>query len=155
MHKLGLGLALALVFGASGSTARADGVTTLEQAWPTLPADRAPSLEQQITDRLTDLGNRFGNRIDALSHDFVALRVDGRGQRAQLRVGGGNPRYLSFEVDSDWHFTDGQAHVKARVNLAIAGHAIDLKLPDMDVIPDNYRGQQLVQVNVPVFDRRF
>jgi hypothetical protein len=127
----------------------------LENRWPELPADHNLSLEDQITDHLTELGNMLGNHMTVLSDNMMALHVDGRHNRARLRVGGGNPRYLDFKVDSDWLFADGKARVKARLELGLAGHEMELKLPDMDLSHDNYHGQDLVQVNVSVLERKF
>src|SRR5262249_17321223 len=75
--------------------------------------------------------------------------------RCRLLVGGGNAHYLTFKLDSDWLFADGKAHVSAKLQLGLAGHELALKLPEMDVIPDTYHGQDLVQVNVSVLARHF
>jgi hypothetical protein len=127
----------------------------VDRYWPELPADHSLSLEDQITDHLSELGNMIGGHMTVLSDNMMALHVDGRRNRARLRVGGGNPHYLTFKVDSDWLFADGKARVKARVELGLMGHEMELKLPDMDVTHDNYHGQDLVQVNVSMFERRF
>jgi hypothetical protein len=129
--------------------------TPFTHRWPELPADPNLSLEDQITDHLSELGNMIGGHMNLLSDHLLAVSVDGRHNRAHLLLGGGNAHYLTFKVDSDWLFSDGKAHVKARLELGVAGHQVELRLPDMDVIPDNYHGQDLVQVNVSVLERRF
>ena len=72
-----------------------------------------------------------------------------------MRIGGGNVHYLQFRVDSDWHFAEGKARVAARVQLALAGHELDVQLPAMDLSTDNYHGEPMVQVNVPLLERHF
>jgi hypothetical protein len=148
-----IGVAFGVMVAAT-SVAAAEG-ESIERLWPALPADHSLSLEDQITDHLTELGNMLGGHLDLLSHDMMGLRVDGRANRARLRLGGGNPRYLTFRFDSNWQFGDGKARVKARLELGLAGHLVQLQLPDMDVIPDSYRGERLVQVNVPFLERKF
>jgi hypothetical protein len=150
MGRLGLGLAMVLLVPAT--SARAD--DQLEHLWPTLPADHALSLEDQITDHLTDIGNTICGHLDLLSHDVIGLHVNGRANRARLRVGGGNERYF-LRIDSDWLFADGKARIDAKVDLALAGHSLELKLPAMDLSQDSYHGTQLVQINVPLLERTF
>ncbi len=150
------GLVCGLVL-ASSAVAHADDGTlmAMERRWPTLPAEHSISFEDQLADHLSDLGNKMGNDLDLLSHDMVRLHVDGRGQRARIGLGGGNPHYLTFKLDSDWHFTDGKAHVRTKLQLAVRDHEMDLELPDMDVSTDSYHGQQMVQVNITLLQRRF
>ncbi len=147
------GIALALVLAAT--PAFADEAAPMEHMWPALPAYHGLSLEDQITDHLSELGNVVGHQLDQLSHDMIGLHVDGRGQRARLRLGTGTGHYLTFRFDSDWHFAEGKARVNARVHLGLAGHVIDFKLPAMDVSTDSYHGESLVQVNVPLLEKHF
>jgi hypothetical protein len=127
----------------------------MDQRWPAPPADRLPKVEDVMLDHVSDYGNDVGTKLDALSHDVIGLHFDARGQRANLHFGGGNTRYVSFRIDSNWLFTDGKAKVSARVELALAGHEVDLKLPEMDVSEDSYRGEQMMTVNVPLLEKRF
>ena len=151
-------LAIALIVATSGlavaDVAISDSIN-VDHRWPGLPDSRELSLEDQITDHLTELGNLVGSHIDFVSHEMIGLRVNGRANRARLRLGGGDVRYLSFRIDSDWLFGDGKARVNAHLELGLHGHTLDLRLPAMDVIPDSYHGQQLVQINVPLLERRF
>src|SRR5258708_4433476 len=128
---------------------------TFDHRWKALPDDHSLSLEDQITDHLTELGNMIGGPTKVLSDHLLPLRVDGRHNRAHLLLGGGDAHYLTFKIDSDWLFSDGKAHVDAHIELGLAGHNVELQLPNMEVIPDNYHGQDLVQVNVSVLERRF
>ena len=127
----------------------------LDKHWPDVPPDHQLSLEDQITDHLSEIGNQIGAHMNVLSDDLMALKVDGRHNRARLRIGGGDAHFLNFKIDSDWLFADGKAHVKARLDLGVAGHQVKLELPDMDLSHDNWHGQDLVQVNVSVLERRF
>jgi hypothetical protein len=128
---------------------------TLDNRWPGVPAWHGLKLEDQIVDRLSEISNRATDRVDVLCHDMIGLHVDARSQRARLHVGGGDSHYLSLRVDSDWHFVDGKARVQARLQLALAGHVMDVHLPDFDLSTDSYHGTQMVDVNVPLIERRF
>jgi hypothetical protein len=150
-----MGVALAVVLGWAIPAAHADDAAPMEHMWPAMPSAHMLSLEDQITDHLSAIGNLLGDHIDFLSHDFIGLHVDGRGQRARLRVGAGNAHYLTFRFDSDWHFADGKARVNARVHLGLAGHEIDMKLPAMDLTTDSYHGESMVTVNIPVLEKHF
>jgi hypothetical protein len=146
------GITIAIVLGCS-SLAVAD--DELNKRWPSVPTDHSLKVEDVMVDNLSELGNVLGRHMDKLSHTLIGLEVDGRGQRARLRVGGGNSHYLSFRIDSDWLFSDGKARINAKVDLALAGHEFEFKLPAMDLSEDSYHGVQLVQVNVPLLERRF
>lgn len=148
------GVLLALVLPvALVSIAHAD--DRLDKLWPSLPADHAKPLEDVVVDNLSDLGNHFGDRLDTLSHDLIGLRIDGRGQRAHLRLGTGTGHYLSFKLDSDWLFSDDKARVNATVELGIGTHELELKLPPMDLTEQSYHGVDLVEVNIPLLERHF
>jgi hypothetical protein len=141
----------------NASSINVDNVDMVEMThrWPSLPQDTGLSLEDQITDHLSELGNLVGSHMTFLSHDMFGLHIYGRQNRARLRVGGGDARYLEFRLDSDWLFADGKARIHAKVDLGIAGHMLHVELPDMDLSEDSYHGTQLVQVNVPLLERRF
>jgi hypothetical protein len=128
---------------------------TLDQRWPCVPAAGGLSVEDVMTDHLTELGNAIGGHLDRLSHDLIGLSVDGRGHRARVRVGGGDPHYLTLRVDSDWLFADGKAEVHAKVELAVAGHEVQLALPALQVAPDPVYGAQAMQVSLPLLAHRF
>lgn len=129
--------------------------TTADRIWPGLPAWHGLTMDQRITDHLTDLGNLLGHHLDLLTDDVVALKVDGRANRAWLRVGAGDTRYLSLHVATDWHFVNNVAEVYAKLQLGLAGHELDLALPEVQVSGDNYHGQQLVVIDVPLLQRHF
>src|SRR5438105_14324156 len=97
----GRGLALALVLGSS-PVVLADDTVTMDHQWPAVPADRSLSMEDQITEHLSELGNLVGSHIDLLSHDMIGLHVNARENRARLRLGGGDIHYLTFRIDSAW-----------------------------------------------------
>lgn len=140
---------------ATTSFASAEEHTLYDRLWPSIPSDKGLSLEDQITDRLTELGNLFGSHVDTLSKDLLALSVDGRRQRAKVRVGGGGERYLMFKIGGDVHFTDGLARVTARVDLGVAGRQLHLELPEFEVVPADYRGNYGVEVRLPLLRRTF
>lgn len=138
---------------APGLLAHLDDPDLLERRWPTLPTDHAESEEDVITDHLSELGNRLANQMTFMSDSMIGLRVDGRGQRARLRLGTGTGHYLAFKIDSDWLFSDGKARINARVQLGLAGHEVALQLPAMEMEPTSYHGDDGVMLKLPLFER--
>ena len=155
LHTVLGGLAAVLAAGfARPDPVAADPAVLLASRWPSLPEDHSLSLEDQITDRLTQLGNELGRHLDLLSHDMFQLRVDGRRRRAHLRIGGGNET-VALAVDGDIQFDDANAHVQCRLDLALHGHAVSLELPPFEMSPASYRGDHGVELRLPLFVQRF
>ncbi len=140
---------------ASTPAASADTTALLASRWPSVPDGHALSLEDQITDRLTEIGNAVGHHLDLLSHDMFQLRVDARLRRAHLRIGGGDSEGLALRLDGDIQFDDLNAHVCARLDVALRGHAVSLELPAFEMSPVSYRGDHGVELRVPLFVQRF
>jgi hypothetical protein len=145
---------LAMLAGAT-RLAAAEPVVLLADRWPGVPDGHGLSLEDQITDRLTQLGNELGRHLDLLSHDMFQLTVDGRKRHAHVRVGGGSVGMLAVQVDGDIQFDDINAHVHARIDLGFHGHAMHFELPDFEMSPAEYRGDYGVEVRLPLFVRKF
>lgn len=145
---------LGVVLASSGS-ADADPGVLLASRWPSVPEGHGLSLEDQITERLTQLGNELGRHLDLLSHDMFQLSVDGRRRRAHVRLDCGNSELLAFRVDGDIQFEDINAHIHTRIDLALHGHAVSLELPAFDMSPATYRGDYGVEVRLPLFVQRF
>jgi hypothetical protein len=127
----------------------------LGHRWPSVPQGHGLSLEDQITDRLTQLGNELGRHLDLLSHDTFQLSLDGRKRRAHVRLGGGNIGLLAVQLDGDIQFDDINAHVHARIDLGFHGHAVRLELPAFVMSPTEYRGDYGVELRLPLFVRKF
>jgi hypothetical protein len=147
------GVALAILV-VSAAPAAADN-ELYDRLWPRVPDGRHLKLSDQITDQLAELGNFMGEHVNALSHDVLAMTFDGRRRRAFLRVGGGDSRFLAFNLASDVHFSDGKAQISARIALTVAGTRMQLDLPAMEMVPASYRGERGVEVRVPLFRRSF
>ncbi len=135
--------------------ASAEPAMLLASRWPSVPDGHALTLEDQIVDQLTLLGNTFGHHLDLLSHDMVQLRVDARRRRAYLLIGGGDSEGLSLRLHGDIQFDDLNAHVCARLDVALRGHAFQLELPAFDMSPVSYRGDHGVELRVPLFVQQF
>lgn len=148
------GAALACV-AAMSSVAAADEYALYDRLWPRMPEGPHLSLSQQITDQLTLLGNTLGEHVDALSKETLTLRFDGRRRRAHVRFGAGETQYLTFRLASDVHFTEGLARITTRVDLSIAGRALRLELPEVEMTPTEYRGERGVVVRLPLFRRNW
>lgn len=127
----------------------------LAHRWPGVPRSRALSLEDQLTDRLTMIGNALGQHLDLLSHDMFQLRVDARARRARIRMGGGDPATFSLRVDGDIQVDDLNARVHARLALGVRGHELAIELPRFDVCPSAVRGDRGVEIKLPLFERAF
>ena len=140
---------------AAAAPARADDAVLLASRWPTVAAGRGLSLEDQITDRLTVLGNELGKHLDLLSHDMFQLTVDCRHRRARVRLGAGDDEHLAFRFAGDIQFDDVNAHIDARIDLAFHGHLLHLELPALEMSPAEYRGDYGVEVKLPLFVRKF
>ena len=140
---------------AMSSVASADEYSLYDRLWPRVPEGRHLKLSQQITDQLTLLGNTLGSHLDALSKETLTLRFDGRRRRAYVRLGAGEEQYLTFRLASDIHFTQGLARITTRVDLSIAGRALRLDLPEVEMTPTEYRGERGVVVRLPLFRRNF
>jgi hypothetical protein len=126
-----------------------------ERLWPRVPDGNQLSLSQQIQDRLTLLGNTLGYHLDVLSRETLSLRFDGRRRRASVRLGAGEAQFLTFQLASDVHFTEGLARITTRVDLAVAGRALHLELPELEMTPTEYHGERGVVVRLPLLRRSF
>lgn len=145
-----------LASGIAGSaSAVADPAVLLAVRWPSIPASRGLSLEDQITDRMTQLGNELGRHLDRLSHEMFQLRVDGRRRQAHVRIGGGDAAVLALRLAGDIQFDDLNANVRARVDLAWHGHAVSFELPPFEMSPVSYRGEHGIELRLPLFVQRF
>jgi len=137
------------------ASAYADDVALYERLWPSVPTSRQLSLELQLTDSLTDLGNLLGYHLDLLSNDMFALRFDGRHRRARFKFGVIDSDFVTFKFDSVVHFSDGMAKIEAHFDVGIAGHVVHVDMPDMEMLPAEYHGERGVELRVPVFQRYF
>lgn len=144
-------VSVACVVLAGGGVARADDLALAGRLWPTTPKSTAPSMSDQITDVMTNLGNTLGDHIDLLSADMVALRFDGRARRARVKVGIIDTGLATLSVDSVVHFSDGMAAVEARICFGIAGHVVHVDLPEVEMLPTEYHGEKGVQLRVPLY----
>lgn len=144
-----------LVLSALTSPAAAEEPTLYDRLWPRVPDSQQITMGQRIADQLTELGNQLGYHLDQLSSDMLALRFDGRRRKAFVRLGGGNEQYLNFRLASDVHFTEGVARINSRVDLTFRGKNFKLTLPEVEMVPANYRGDRGVEFRIPIFRRRF
>jgi hypothetical protein len=152
--KAGLAAGIALAICASVRAAHADPVA-LTVRWASPPPSRAPSLEDQLTDKLTELTNQLGAHLAFLSHAAVQLTTDCRHRRAHLALGAGTGERFAFHLTGDLQLDDLTAHVQTRLDLSIAGHALQLALPTVDVSPATFRGERGVSLQLPLLARAF
>jgi hypothetical protein len=140
-------------------TAQADTTDTglYDRLWPETPVNGGLTLQERLTDHLTELGNTIGGTLNTLSYNNVNVSFDGRRRKAHMRVGTAavDEKYLVFNVEADMHFVDGVGQVAAHLELGIAGHTIALELPEFDMAPAEYRGDYGVEIRVPLFKRQF
>jgi hypothetical protein len=133
----------------------AEPAVSLAERWPSLPASRALSLEDQITERLTMMGNELGRHLDLLSHETFQLTVDGRRRRAQVRLGGGDAQRLSIRIAGDIQFDEINAQIHTRIDLSFRGRLLHLELPMFEMAPTTYRGDYGVELRLPLFVQKF
>jgi hypothetical protein len=148
-------VAAALVCVAAMSSVASADDTLYDRLWPRVPEGRHLKLSEQITDQLTLLGNTLGYHLDVLSKETLTLRFDGRRRRAYVRVGAGEERYLKFNLASDVRFIGGMARINTRVDLSIAGRALHLDLPEVEMTPTEFQGERGVVVRMPLFRLHF
>ena len=137
------------------SVARADDISIYERLWPAVPHDHSMSLEDRLTDQLTELGNMLGYHLDVLSADMLALNFDGRHRRAHVRFGTIDSDFVTFKFDSVVQFDDGLAQIRARFVFGIRGHMVHVELPQMEMSPTEYHGERGVELRVPLYRKFF
>jgi hypothetical protein len=117
---------------------------------------RERSLSERLAERMTSLGDALGAHVGALSGDLVAIRIDGHRRAARVRVGGrsaGGGLALSWTGDVQW--IDGAARVRAQLDAAVAGRALHLQLPEVQLTAAEHRGARGVVVRVPLLRASF
>lgn len=140
----------------SSNRSDADYCELYERLWPQSPINQRLTLSQEIADAFTELGNSVNQRVGELSEGRFALTFDGRRRRAFVRIDATTTdRYLVFHLASDVHFTQGVARITAKLSVGIAGHVIDVELPDVEMAPAEYRGDRGVEIRLPIFKRYF
>ena len=139
---------------AQTAIAGADSELLLQERWQDVPIGQRLQLSQQITDQLTELGNFIGTQVNVLSDDMLALKFDGRRRRARVRLGT-SEGYLRFRFDSDWHFAQGRARIRATLDLGIGTHDWHVELPDLEMAPASAYGERGLEVRLPLFERRW
>jgi hypothetical protein len=134
----------------------ADYCELYERLWPQAPVAGRLTISQEIADAFTELGNSVNQHVGELSDGRFGITFDGRRRRAFVRIDATTTeRYLVFHFTGDVHFTQGVARVTAKLQLGIAGHVIDLELPDVEMAPAEYRGDRGVEIRLPLFKRTF
>lgn len=127
-----------------------------DRLWPEAPVSGRLTISQEIADAFTELGNSVNQHVGQLSDGRFGITFDGRRRRAFVRIDAtSTERYLVFHFSSDVHFTQGVARITAKLQLGIAGHVVDLELPDVEMAPAEYRGDRGVEIRLPLFKRYF
>jgi hypothetical protein len=140
----------------SSDMSSADYCELYERLWPQAPISQRLTISQEIADAFTELGNSVNQHVGSLSDGRFALTFDGRRKRAFVRIDATTTdRYLVFHLASDVHFTQGVARVTAKLSLGIAGHVLELELPEVEMAPAEYRGDRGVEIRLPLFKRHF
>ncbi len=107
-------------------------------------------MDQQFADWMTTVGDHIDHHLGSLSHDVLGLRIDGRGQRLGVHAG------LHFiTLDEDVHMVGNVARVQTRLTLEAGSHVLDLKLPAVELQPDDYHGEHIVELRGPLLERRW
>lgn len=139
----------------TSSVAHASESDLYDRLWPEPPINQRLSLSQQLLEQLSVLGNSLGVHMGRLSADVVSFELDAQARTARFRVGGGDVRYLTFEVTGDIELTAGEARISPTLVLGIAGRVLRVELPEVDMVPASYRGERGVEIRIPFFRRTF
>lgn len=150
-----LGAALTVVVsGVLSSAAHADETVVFAERWHELPTAQHLNLEEQLlVEHLTEFGNFIGNNVNTLSDDVLAMKFDGRRQRARIRLGTPENQHLRFDIDTRWRFTPDAARFATRIDLGVGSHDWHVTLPEMEMVTTSYHDQQGVIVRLPIFER--
>lgn len=140
----------------TSNTSDADFCELYERMWPRAPMVQRLTISQEIADAFTEFGSTLNQQLGQLSDGRFGITFDGRRRRAFVRIDATTTeRYLVFHFSSDVQFTQGVARINAKLSLGIAGHVIDLELPDIEMAPAEYRGDRGVEIRLPLFKRYF
>ena len=145
-----------VLIGALTATAAADPIAAIEHGSicdsPEIPDGR--SYSQRIKDGLSDMSLELDDHLDRLSGSMVGMRLDLAARRGKLHLGGGDQRF-GLNIDSDILFEKGSARFRTRLDLAVAGKELTLQLPEFEMVPRSYDGDNYVEVRLPVISGTF
>lgn len=132
----------------SGGAARPGEAGPFEARWPAVhPHDT--SMADELEDWATSVGVDVDRHLSTLSHEVLELRIDGRGHGGHLGVHA-TTRYLAFALEEDVHYADGCARMRTHLQLELGEHALDVQLPDVEMKQDDYHGERIVELHVPL-----
>lgn len=125
------------------------GSASVEALWP-MPHHLEVSMDQRFADWVTNVSTNLDHGLGSLSKHVLGLRFDGRTQHLDVHAG---MRFLS--LDGDVHVVGNVAQIKAHLMIEAGSHALDLRLPTVELQPDDYRGERIVQLRVPLLERHW
>ena len=146
---LGIGISVDV-----GGVARADDPVPEWAHTADAPLHR-PTVTQSVYASMERLSSHLDRHIRALSFDHLELQFDARQRTARLAMGLGNMTNFGLGVRGHVLITGSVARVDTRIDLAISGTRLNLKLPELELIPRNHRGSNYLEVRLPVLHRRF
>lgn len=106
-----------------------------------------------LATRLARLGEAIDAELAALSLDAVDFRIDGRARRAYIGVHRSGRR-VQFRLESAIGLRKDAAAIDTRLELAIAGHHLDVVIP-IELVPRSYLGERYLEVRVPIIRQPF
>ena len=113
------------------------------------------SLSHQLKEKMTIFSDEVGLRLSEVTVNLMDLRYDAFTNQAKFHLGGGDPERFALRLDSDVQFSGGSARVQSRLQLGVAGHSLDVEVPDFEVVPRSEKGERFVEVRVPLIYTRF
>lgn len=108
-----------------------------------------PVAGMSLEDRISDLSLEVGTRLRTVTFDLFDLRLDVRHRSAHLRFGG------EFGLESDITVIDDGVRVDTRVKLRIGGKKVTVRLPHVEMLSENYRGDSFLAIRFPIIEGRF
>ena len=125
----------------------------VDARWPAVHRHET-SMSDQLEDWATSVGVDVDRHLATLSHDVLDLRIDGHGHGGHLGLHASS-RYLSFALAEDVRVADGVARMRTHLQLELGAHALDVQLPDVEMKQDEYHGERIVELHVPLLERHW
>jgi hypothetical protein len=141
--------ALCILIGAPALEASADRLVESPTLGPRL------KLSTKIQANLNQYTNDAAFQLSNLTMGMLDMRFDLQSKRARLNLGGGDPDSFRLHLDSDVLIGKGRARIQARVELAIAGHSLEVEVPDLDLDTENVSGERAVMLSLPLVEGNF
>ena len=145
--------ALGLVCAAAlcGGTSRAAHADKLELPEPVA---KGQPLKDRVTKNLTLMSNEMGLHVKNLTGEMIDMSFDVQARKARVKLNAGSGD-LALNVDSKLVMRGKVARVSTTLDLTFLGDNLTLDLPDFEMVPQSWQGQQWVEFRLPIIEGAF